>query len=187
MQTFPFSWILLAQLWLLRSCGLIFKSPLIKTCFLPDFYFCSANDPRTDKGTNLAFKPPLLRLLVNLGCIQSSPLRGKVRPCHFHVIDSWRLVSDIHKLSVFVRLDCDSGWVHSSRPWVLHSRRRWQEWVCVCVGGGGDSKGSNLRHLFYWLVGCQSHHDYHTRPGQTRGAMIHLRLLLLSRMAEIIN
>lgn len=36
-----------------------------------------------------------------------------------------------------MRLDCDGGWVHSSRPWVLHSRQRWQEWVSGWVRGWG--------------------------------------------------
>lgn len=109
----------------------------------------------TDKGTNEAFRPPSsssssssLRLLVNLGCIQSSPLRGKTKQNKksptSHFSRDWRLVSDIHKSQC---LDCDSGWVHSSRPWVLHSRRRWQEWVWR---GRGQILGTFL--LIGWLL-----------------------------------
>lgn len=89
------------------------------------------------------------------------------------------------------------GWVHSSRPWVLHSRRSWQERrgkVGGGVGGGFGVVKSLGTFSFYWLVGCQSHHDYHTRPGQIHRATIHplslssfffLFFLLLSRMAKV--
>lgn len=55
------------------------KSLLIKKCslvFHSRFFYGSANEQRTDKGTHLALKPPLFKAsVVNLGCIQSPPLR----------------------------------------------------------------------------------------------------------------
>lgn len=76
MQTFPFSWILLAQHGLLRSCGFLFKSLLIqKSVFPPDlFLLCKRSKNR--QGHKFSVQTPLLRLVVKLGCIQSSPLRG---------------------------------------------------------------------------------------------------------------
>lgn len=160
-KLFPFSWIVLALHWLLCSCGFLFKSLLIFKVFFPPLflfiYFGSANRSKDRQGhTTEHSNPVFLRLLVNLGCIRSSPLRMTCPPppqiSFFHVIDGWRLVSDIQNSAV-VRLDCDTGWVHSSRPWVLHSRRSWLERRRKV--GGRIWSGQIFRHLFFftdWLA-----------------------------------
>lgn len=79
-KLFPFSWIVLALHWLLCSCGFLFKSLLIFKVFFPPLflfiYFGSANRSKDRQGhTTEHSNPVFLRLLVNLGCIRSSPLR----------------------------------------------------------------------------------------------------------------
>lgn len=52
-----------------------------------------------------------------------------------------------------VRLDCDTGWVHSSRPWVLHSRRSWLERRRKVGGGFGVVKSLGTFSFFTdWLA-----------------------------------
>lgn len=116
------------------------------------------------------------------------------RPPHFffsffHVIDGWRLVSDIQN-SVVVRLDCDTGWVHSSGPWVLHSRRSWQERRGKVVGGWIWSD-QIFRHLFFftdWLavkvimIITQGQVRY---KGQQSTLYLSFFFFLLSRMAKV--
>lgn len=155
----------LGSCWHCTDCcaPVVFSSNLcwFSKYFFPPFfffiYFGSANRSKDRQGhTTEHSNPVFLRLLVNLGCIRSSPLRMTCPPppqiSFFHVIDGWRLVSDIQNSAV-VRLDCDTGRVHSSRPWVLHSRRSWLERRRKV--GGRIWSGQIFRHLFFftdWLA-----------------------------------
>lgn len=87
-----------------------------------------------------------------------------------------------------VRLDCDTGWVHSSRPWVLHSRRSWLERRRKVGGGFGVVK--SLGTFSFLLIGWLSKSSWlsHKARLDTQGdnpPFISLSFFLLSRMAKV--
>ena len=119
----------------------LFKSLLIKNSPPPPDLLCVVQ--MIQEQTRAQFfkysnPPPFLRLLVNLGGIQSSASNRSF----FHMIDSRRLVSDIHNsqclwgwiatVGEFTRLDPES---------CIAGEDGRSECVCVCVcvvGGLGD-------------------------------------------------
>lgn len=139
----------------------LFKSLLIKkrfSFFHCSFFYGSANEQRTDKGTNLALKPPLFKAsVVNLGCIQTLPLR-------------WPSPT-----SPLFPLDLMNSWERFSHSLSSHCCRSWTGTAgeCTpfdpesCIAGiagrsdywGGRKEGlgwfeeSDLRHRFSdWLA-----------------------------------
>lgn len=160
-QTFPFlldragTALTVVLLWFSLQISVDFQSIFSPHCFCL-FILVVQIDPRIDRGTQLSIQTPFFKASSEFGLHTIFTLAHDVSTppqiSFFHVIDGWRLVSDIQNSAV-VRLDCDTGWVHSSRPWVLHSRRSWLERRRKV--GGRIWSGQIFRHLFFftdWLA-----------------------------------
>lgn len=168
-----FPWILLARRWLSRFCGVfffLFKSMLIKKWSPRLSFVVQMIQKKHIQGhAFINSNPSFLRLLSEFGLHTIFTVAWKSPTSHFHI--DWQLKIGFRhsELSAYVRLDCDNGRARSARPCVLHRRRRWQEFWCVCVRV--CVWRNQILGTFFLLIGWLSKSSWlsHKARSDTRG------------------